>query len=62
METANGNGEWKRRLETAIRNGDWKRRLETAIGSGDWKRRRHALSLHAARLLVSPVKSCLMAA
>src|SRR4051794_8265081 len=39
METANGNGEWKRRMETANGNGEWKRRMETANGNGEWKGR-----------------------
>jgi hypothetical protein len=28
METANGNGEWKRRMETANGNREWKWRVE----------------------------------
>src|SRR5436190_10422473 len=32
METANGNSEWKRRMEKASGNGEWKRRVETASG------------------------------
>jgi hypothetical protein len=39
VETASGNGEWKRRVETASGNGEWKRRVETASGNGEGKRR-----------------------
>ena len=41
METANGNGEWKRRVETASGKNEWERRPETAT----WETKKGALAL-----------------